>query len=142
VPLFRSGKPLALLGLSAAESVSSGFHIPTWDLIDEDPTGQVGAGVVTIERDGYYLLCAGVGRQGVATASAIFVRLMVNGSTVANGQSASVTTAVGVTCARYLQLDAGELVKMEASVHSSATASYNAGNTFFSCVRLGPVRWT
>jgi hypothetical protein len=143
MPAFRSGKPYATFGLSVNQNAAGpGPVTPAWTVTDEDPTGQIGSGVVTIERTGFYLCTATFARGATATTGVPRVAIYLNGTLIAETVAANGAGSVSCCAARYLELEAGDQVTMQVNGHPTATYNILAAGTSFSVVRLGPQRWT
>jgi hypothetical protein len=142
VPLFRSGKPLCRLSLSANYAAAAGEQDPPWDVIDEDPAGQYGAGIVTIDRDGYYLITAGFGRLSGGSSSESYGRLLVNGGLQLSVTMVATANTVGLSGARNLFMTAGSTVEWRVNGRSTAGFTMRKETTYLEVMRIGPVRWT
>lgn len=143
MPTFRSGKPYCLLTLSGLTSHTAGQHQVPFDVAVEDPVGQAdGAGGVTIDRDGLYMVSYGVGRNSVASTSVVNARAFVGAVILSGSNGPSTTSAVIVSGARTEFLEAGDVVTLQALLHTSITADFATLSTYLSVVRVGPVRWT
>lgn len=145
MPLFRSGKPHCHLTQLTDPTQAAGPQNVIFDGIREDPVGQADgppASSITIERDGLYLVTFGVGRAAVATSSSIDALVRLGGTTIFGSIAPAATSSRFVSGARTLFLNAGEVLDLRATLHSSATAAFLGRLTYLCVDRIGPVRWT
>jgi hypothetical protein len=142
VPIFRSGKPKLLASLASDVVVAAGNIVPPWDVVEDDPTGYYSAGVWTVERDGLYVISAGLRKAASATAVGPVVRIVVDGLAESSNVCPAGTGVLAVSTTRVMELSAGSTVYCNGIVAAGAGGTLTAQASYFSLARIGPVRWT
>lgn len=146
MPPFRVGKPHWRVGLTSLTTLAAGANDIPWQVaLEEDPdVWDIAAPTqVTLDRSGLYLLVLQVGRNTVALTSSISGRIQRNGVNASSSGTTASTTATQQCMSVYLgELDAGDVLTANVTLHGTLSASLQTALTWFSGARVGPVRWT
>lgn len=146
MPPFRVGKPHWRVGLTSAPSLPAGANDISWHTaFEEDPdVWDIGSPTqVVLDRSGLYLLVLQLGRAAVVVTSSISARIQRNGvNTSSSGTSASTTAVQQIQTTFLGELDAGDILTCNVTLHGTLAANLQQSLTWFSGARVGPVRWT
>lgn len=145
MPLFRPTKPRWRVGFNSVVSQGPGAADVPWNSYLEGDDGLwviTFPTVVTVDRGGWYLLKAQLGRASVVVTSSISARLRVNGVNVASsGTSVSTTATQQVQVSTQQSLAAGDQVSLNVTLHGTLTSDFQQASTWMSGSRIGPVAW-
>lgn len=143
MPTFRPGKPHRLLGLNSSYDPGTGEPTVVWDLIESegewDPASS--SSTVVAEIAGLYLAVANASRSSRTSAGTCAVSIYLNGGRVGGGVSDSSTAARWASGSWVGNLASGDALHVTVN-GLGAGSQLLAGETNFSVVRIGPVRWT
>lgn len=144
MPLFRPGKPRCRLRRTTDQVFAAGFQTITWEVADyDDVGGWDGTSGYVVDRGGFYLLLARVGRTAQASAQSLIIAPAINGVRQADSRVGNSTgTVLGGTTSDLLELDYLDVITIQAQGSSSTAWTAQGIYTAFQLTRVGPIAWT
>lgn len=142
---FRPGKPRRRRTLTSSQSAGSVPHTVAWDADQSDGTWGAGtsSSSLVIGLAGLYTVHFGMGHTSGTGAQVVNAELQLNGTRVAQQQSASATGLIGCCGSWMEELVIGDALAL-VLVGNALTGGKNLDTqlTWLRVARIGPVRWT
>lgn len=142
MPIFRPGKPWAVLSLSVPTVQSAGLAPFPFDVVESDGEWtSLGPTTMAVALSGFYVVSGRVHRPAGGASSSLTGGVLISGELV-SANTADASSGERWAGASWMgQLEAGDTIAL-AVAGTSVGAPASVIGTGLTAVRVGPVRWT